>query len=730
MHGLTSLASTRGYGAAGREILDAADNLSRDGLKVQPNVQQTGGLFTKGLNAGFRNMPFVGTPAERHARRFVNQTEAAFQRTADETAGGAAKPMTDVATDLRNPSVTGSLAHYEPAQKAALQPQYDAIDAQAANVSVKPVRALAFLDKAIANQTARFRGAKADWLPIIQDIRNDFAKGDVSFSNMREYRTSIRDELQEKLGDGWRNMAPAQRRNIEGVLDGLYKAATDDIHQALRVNGLRDASKLLKGVDGQYAEVANTAKALRPLLDLPPEQLAPRLEKMAQDRGGDAAALEQAMKVLGPQQKANLQAAFVQTLGESNAGKATHPNSASLESFLTRWGGDGVRGGMSNEAKNLLFTGQTRRDLDDLATLARAQRRYYQTFGNPSGTARTAVGVAELMGGGSAAWSGALFHPGAWGPALGGFVTAHMVTTPGFARLLVNLSEKGATYVPAAARRLEMLARRNPGASAQFLGLRDALLGNQHPNTVAVGGQDKGSSDDGLDYWMQQNPDEPERHRSLTQTNRKHRRRNRSTAVNKRILFVGGYLTALAFVAGLVLILWLGHWHISTQPLRLNFLGEAMLAFIAVAALFGLGVLMHGGLRGISFKAGPVEASLNGEDSKMDTPESQRLLGKIEATVTGTAEEVRVIAGKLDGVMTKVVSLEVTSKQHDADIHAFKEWKHELQNERTKLIAENEAWKSKMEGRGEGAAWIGKGVWALVGAFIAAITVWAILHAG
>lgn len=80
------------------------------------------------------------------------------------------------------------------------------------------------------------------------------------------------------------------------------------------------------------------------------------------------------------------------------------------------------------------------------------------------------------------------------------------------------------------------------------------------------------------------------------------------------ILFVLGYLSALLATAALVSLLWKGGWQVSTEALRLDYLGKALLSFVGLAALFGGGILIAGPLRNISIKAGPVECSIDGDD--------------------------------------------------------------------------------------------------------------------
>jgi hypothetical protein len=72
-------------------------------------------------------------------------------------------------------------------------------------------------------------------------------------------------------------------------------------------------------------------------------------------------------------------------------------------------------------------------------------------------------------------------------------------------------------------------------------------------------------------------------------------------------------LTTCAAV--LTFILWRGGWPIETSEARIQWLGIALVASIA---LLGLSLFLTGGIRTFNFKAGIVEASVN-EDSKTET---------------------------------------------------------------------------------------------------------------
>lgn len=64
-----------------------------------------------------------------------------------------------------------------------------------------------------------------------------------------------------------------------------------------------------------------------------------------------------------------------------------------------------------------------------------------------------------------------------------------------------------------------------------------------------------------------------------------------------------------AGAAGLVLVLWRGGWPVETAEARIQWLG---IALIGVIGLLGLALfLARGGIRTLSLRAGPVEASIN-----------------------------------------------------------------------------------------------------------------------
>ena len=76
-----------------------------------------------------------------------------------------------------------------------------------------------------------------------------------------------------------------------------------------------------------------------------------------------------------------------------------------------------------------------------------------------------------------------------------------------------------------------------------------------------------------------------------------------------------GFLATLLLATGITLILWKGGWQLSTEALRIGYLGEALLSSFGLLGLFAAGGLI-GHLKSISLKAGPIQADLAGDDEQ------------------------------------------------------------------------------------------------------------------
>lgn len=79
------------------------------------------------------------------------------------------------------------------------------------------------------------------------------------------------------------------------------------------------------------------------------------------------------------------------------------------------------------------------------------------------------------------------------------------------------------------------------------------------------------------------------------------------------ILLAGAFSSLLLFATGLVLILWLGHWAITTETQRLGYLGVGLITALALVG-FALALGFIGHLKSLAVKVGPLDATLDGDD--------------------------------------------------------------------------------------------------------------------
>lgn len=461
LHKLANRAGSIAPTGAGQEVVDASTRLSRGDVgRIPVSPGHTGGRVMQMATRFSEDMPFAGVAMRSKHHAIEDRAGQALDRATDEL--GATVPnrgLVEGAERLQDANVPGSLAAYEGSVAAKFKPNYDRIDTEGGNIVISPRAAVAFLDRKVAEALTSIKGDKTPWLAEAQRLRERISKGEFTLSDYRNFRI----ELRLSQGNSFGELSPKELASLKGVEEGLRRAITSDIHAGLSMAGKADVSKLLHKTDSGYAAAMEVNNTIRPLLKLSPEKLASRLESMANARTGDAGKLGQLMSALSREERTNVQAMFVQRLGSPNAGSRT--GEFSLETFLTRWGGDGVRSGMSQKAKDLLFTGQTRRDLDDLATLARANRRL---SGRRSERNAVTGALTLVLSGGTA-------------------LSASLLAVPGLARTLVALGRGGRAAAPRVARGLDRLAQRHPAQAMEILGLRDLIQGGpRHVGEVST----------------------------------------------------------------------------------------------------------------------------------------------------------------------------------------------------------------------------------------------------
>ena len=150
-------------------------------------------------------------------------------------------------------------------------------------------------------------------------------------------------------------------------------------------------------------------------------------------RGADVTRLAQVKSLVGQNAWDDLASAVLRALGRSKDGLSI----AQLRTAYEK--------GLSTDGRNLLFTGEWRKSLDRIMTVAAAFEKF-QRAGNPSGTTRTIVGVGLGFGGVGVA----IAHPFmVLGGALGHFGLASLLARPTSA---ATVSRWMSAYTAAAAK--------------------------------------------------------------------------------------------------------------------------------------------------------------------------------------------------------------------------------------------------------------------------------------
>ncbi|MEG3083705.1 hypothetical protein U1707_08625 [Sphingomonas sp. PB2P12] len=304
-------------------------------------------------------------------------------------------------------------------------------------------------------------------VPILQGLL-DALDNPQSIRGLREARSQLREQFEN---------AGLRGSNLERVAGRVIDAATDDMVNGLRSQGLDAAARLYRVAD----------RAWRERLQIMDDHLAPILGDASGPGMKSGEQVVQGLKsamagnnrrfagfvgALPPHEQGVVRASLIQRMGMATKGNQDEAGEVfSLSTFLTNWNEIGER------AKNTLFGPEGRAALNDLAIYAR-EAKQSQKFANHSNSAGA---VSNL----SAIWNFSTLGTALAAENGGGRVLA----SPRFARWLAR-PPRAAT--PAASRawveRLTRVAKSEPAIAQDVLGiqtrLRDMLMGS--PATVAA----------------------------------------------------------------------------------------------------------------------------------------------------------------------------------------------------------------------------------------------------
>jgi len=436
-----------GGNATGRELLAAA---GRQGIDVLP--ADVGGAMTRRMTAGVVQTPFGSGPIVAAAERAQGQAGTRLGQIAAEVGAPARQEaLGEVGQAAAQGYIdrTGEAARqaYGNARELSQDTLVQGRGAfQNLNAQIRELAPTSNTDAPLISGLTRLR----------DDIASDRGVTNLSVDSIRRLRTSVRAEAQS---EGLRGTD--YNRRAGQVLDAL----SNDIASQLPP----EAAAAFRTADRAYAERLNVIDDVMENVvgsggDRSAEAVAQRLSNMSR---GDSARLRTFLNSVTPEESGIVRGSLIQEMGRSSSGRQNAAGSQfSLQTFLTNWDK------MPNRTRDLLFRGEHRQAIEDLARVAegaRASRAYSNTSGTAgaSNSSRLVSDVGRL-----GSFAGAT-------STLGGSVvlenlTGRLLGSQRFAQWLARAPRDPARQ-EAWVRRLTTLASREPQIANDILPIQQAL---------------------------------------------------------------------------------------------------------------------------------------------------------------------------------------------------------------------------------------------------------------
>jgi hypothetical protein len=368
----------------GRQVLDAAGRLSRDGLRVRPLPADVGGGITRGASGVGGQGIISGAIIDGAGNRYAQSVEQAAIRAADDLRPGAAASdsLNNVGAEVASDAGLGGFVG-RMSDEADIN--YGRAEQLAGGARVSTGRTLQALDEQIARME-RVPGGVAG-IERMRTLRDDLAAGDFSIETLRDLRTSFGDQF-----DAGNRTARTAARQLWGPL-------SQDIDDGLRALGLDDAADAYGVADRAYAAGIDTRNNIvRPVVgrdgNLGSVQVANRLTSTLRN---DPDRFIQTMAAMTPDQAGNARGAIVRDLGRPTNGAE---DAFDVATFSRSWNK------LSAAAQDAIApTGtQARQDLDDVARLAQGvtEKNRWNNHSN-SGRAVTGLRMLGQLGSGGTA---------------------------------------------------------------------------------------------------------------------------------------------------------------------------------------------------------------------------------------------------------------------------------------------------------------------------------------
>jgi hypothetical protein len=380
-----------GFGALGNRLG------SRRGGPGVPPPPNRGDIGQAGRDLGIDVLPAdVGGPVTKIGTMIAAATPGGAPfitraaRKAQEQAGTALSGIARKNGGTTSPAEAGEAAtrgalNFRETSRAAASRQYDMAANMAGDVRVSPEKAIARLDRHIAELDEVPGGTSG--LEALTKLRDDLVRrGSVTVNGIRGMRTQLR---QDFIKDGLRG-SDIERRALDAV-----EAATEDLADSLLAQGKPDAALAFRAADRRWADrVRVLDEVIMPIIGKKGEKSGEQVTQALQGASrSNNRRLGEFIDNLPAEEAGIVRGTLIEQLGKATATAQDNAGSVfSFETFLTNWNK------LGNSAKNTLFRGETRKSIDQLALIA-SSARATNKFRNYSGTALSATGA--MMGAGA-----------------------------------------------------------------------------------------------------------------------------------------------------------------------------------------------------------------------------------------------------------------------------------------------------------------------------------------
>jgi len=424
----------------GQQALQAAE---RQG--IVPLAADVGGSMTRRATAGISQTLAGSAPIRRAVETTLNSAEAVRDRVARSIGTPAA------------PEQAGEVAAQGAKTFIARTGQrigriYDAAAAASGQARVDMPEARRILDMELAG--LRESPVQGPGVAVLEGFRSALDRP-LTIRGLREARTQMRD-LFESSG--------LRASNVERIAGRVIDAATDDMVNGLRAQGLDQAARRWRIADRMWRERLETIDdVLQPILKDSGEKTVDALQAAMRGNNKRFTAFLDAMP---PNEEGIVRASLVQRLGRATSGQQDDAGEVfSLNTFLTNWDKIG------ESAKNRLFGADGRAALNDLARYAAAAREA-QRVANVSNTSGAVLNAGGLI---KAAEGAAAFAT--YGKALAAtYGAGRLLASPRFARWLARSPRQANPAATAVhIERLSRIARAEPAILNEVLGLQQML---------------------------------------------------------------------------------------------------------------------------------------------------------------------------------------------------------------------------------------------------------------